>query len=730
MSNPGGIRAWLLAAGLVATCLLGASRTDAGGGPENLALVVNARSWASKTIANYYVQLRGIPRRNVIYLDWDGRLLEGTSIEVFRQKILIPLLNALEAQGIADQIDYVVYSADFPTHIGIRDDLGGQQVPQQLAPMASINGLTFYYQLVLLKNPGYLNIGGDRYSNLYFRRRDSATGQFPSQGFRRWYGWNTDGSLNEAGGISFLLSTVLAVTTGRGNSVSEVRAYLRSSRAADGTHPKGTIYYMDNSDPRSAERKSGRGFPGAPGFADAVEALEKLGVAGTIAPGVYPQRKSDVQGLMMGSEKFDWAKSQSRIQPGAICENLTSFGGVFDDVANQTPLTEFLRYGAAGSSGTVVEPFLILQKFPSPFLQVHYARGCSLAESFYQSVAGPYQLLIVGDALCQPWANIPQVTVAGIGPSSKATGTLVFKPAARVPGDGAVHRFTLYVDGRAQSTCLPGESLSLDTKRFCDGYHDLSVVCTEKSAIETQGRWMGSVLIDNGGNSCKLVATPAGKTITSGEPLKLAVEAPGAAKIAIVHNSREVGTVDGPAGSIDLDTAELGFGPVRFWAIALADDPMRELATSAPLEVNLRPKSPLAPSPTPTTGLKPGILLTHGSGGGKQSISDTSKPDWLQQAGVKPQEEYALTGYVQVPQEDVYQFQIAHLGTAAIRVNNSLVYQGNDPTSWPPHYVPVALKPGQHRVEIQGKAASAPRLELRFGGPGAWRAGAKNFQHE
>ena len=53
-------------------------------------------------------------------------------------------------------------------------------------------------------------------------------------------------------------------------------------------------------------------------------------------------------------------------------------------------------------------------KFPLPSIQLHYVRGCSLAEAFYQSVSGPYQLLIVGDPLCQPWAVIPKITVAGV----------------------------------------------------------------------------------------------------------------------------------------------------------------------------------------------------------------------------------------------------------------------------------------------------------------------------
>jgi len=57
--------------------------------------------------------------------------------------------------------------------------------------------------------------------------------------------------------------------------------------------------------------------------------------------------------------------------------------------AGQTPLTEFLRFGAAGASGTVTEPYAIPAKFPDPFVHVHYVAGCCLAESFYQSITGP-----------------------------------------------------------------------------------------------------------------------------------------------------------------------------------------------------------------------------------------------------------------------------------------------------------------------------------------------------
>jgi len=71
--------------------------------------------------------------------------------------------------------------------------------------------------------------------------------------------------------------------------------------------------------------------------------------------------------------------------PGAIAESLTSYGGHFDH-GGQTKLTEFLRHGAAGSSGAVQEPWSIQAKFPVPLLHAYYADGCSLAEAFYQSI--------------------------------------------------------------------------------------------------------------------------------------------------------------------------------------------------------------------------------------------------------------------------------------------------------------------------------------------------------
>ena len=79
-----------------------------GGGPENLAIVVNADSWASKTIANEYVHLRGVPSYNLVYLS-DLPSFERMDVDSFREKILLPVMNSLYRRGVLDHIDCVAY---------------------------------------------------------------------------------------------------------------------------------------------------------------------------------------------------------------------------------------------------------------------------------------------------------------------------------------------------------------------------------------------------------------------------------------------------------------------------------------------------------------------------------------------------------------------------------------------------------------------------------------------
>src|SRR5205823_5240399 len=67
--------------------------------------------------------------------------------------------------------------------------------------------------------------------------------------------------------------------------------------------------------------------------------------------------------------------------PGSMADNLTSYGGLlFTDNSSQLNLLSFLKAGAAGSYGTVDEPYAYLEKFPSPLNYFYQGRGFSLAE--------------------------------------------------------------------------------------------------------------------------------------------------------------------------------------------------------------------------------------------------------------------------------------------------------------------------------------------------------------
>jgi len=468
----------------------------AGGGPENVFVVVNPRSWASQTIANHYCSLRRIPPGNVVYVDWD-QSVTATDVETFRKKILGPVVEAINRRKIAHQIDYIVYSSDYPYAINVAGDLSGK--PKNA--VGSITGLTYLWGFVMAKRPDYAAMNCNLYMRTPLAPRGSVLATRPTHGFRSRYRWSREGQIVPNDGVRYALSTMLGYTSGRGNSVGEVLNYLQRSVLADGTHPKGTIYFVKNSNVRSSTRHEA--------FPEAVRLLEKLGVAAEVVDGTVPRNRKDVQGAVIGTASFSWGSSGSTIRPGAICEHLTSYGGILRAGAGQTPLTELLRHGAAGASGTVVEPLAIQHKFPHPMMHVHYARGCSLAEAFYQSIFGPYQLLIVGDPLCRPWAKIPIVSVEGLTPGQTVKGKIAVKPSARTAPSAKIDRFELFLDGTLKGAWRPTERFNLNTEGLREGYHDLRIVAVEDSPIETQGRMLIPITVNNRGRTIRAQTRPA-----------------------------------------------------------------------------------------------------------------------------------------------------------------------------------------------------------------------------
>lgn len=555
-----------------------ARTATAGGGPENVLLVVNANSDSSKTIANHYIQLRKLPATNVVYIDWKAGI-ERISVNTFSTRLLSPLLKTIEQRGLSNQIDYIVYSSDFPWRISLQAYFPDDKTLRGRG-FASLTGATYLWQYVRAKSPLIVSLNTNWYvpaSEVDNRVTCQKLGNIESRGFHFRTAWAPDGTpaKDSDQGQRYFLSTMLGVTSGRGNTVQEVISYLERAAFADGHRPRGTVYFMKNGNIRSKTRHEC--------FDEVAAQLIRLGVPARVLPGKIPRGAHDIVGLMVGAADFDFAAANDTILPGAICEHLTSTGGALNSDAGQTPLSVFLRNGAAGASGTVAEPFAIQAKFPLPSLHLHYARGCSLAESFYQAVTCPYQLLIVGDPLCQPWASFPQVSVEGVQPGQEVRDTLAITPTGADVLGRKVALFEIYVDGRLVARSKPGNTLSLDSTQLLDGYHELRVVGVAGDAIETQGRTIVPFRVNNHGRSVEL-SLAAADGASGGIAVRLFVRQPEASQIFVMQNSRRVGQVDGPEGEVQISNELLGRGAVAFQAISAGET----AAVSAPVWVEVR----------------------------------------------------------------------------------------------------------------------------------------------
>ena len=402
--------------------------------------------------------------------------------------------------------------------------------------------------------------------------------ELTSQSFQGQNVWSYNGSVNSTSdqGRRYLLSTMLSVTRNKGISEKQTLDYLRTSIGADGTLPRGTFYFTRTNDIRTKTR--------LPNFKSTMTELKQLGYPSEIFVGRLPKNRRDVLGLMIGTPKFDWRSSGSRILPGAICDNLTSFGGWLKPSVGQTKLSEFLKNGAAGSSGTVREPFALQMKFPHPRLHVHYVRGCTLAESFYQSIRGPFQLLIVGDALCRPFAKAPKIEITGPFTSGDAlSGNVeVLADASKSPVE--IKHTEIFVNGRRMAVVdnFGEKPFNVDTTTLPDGYHEFRFVPVSTGSVAVKGHTIVPIIVNNRGRTVDLKFS--GKKIPINGAANLQFDAPEADEVKLLHNSRTLASSKKSKGQFNIRAFELGRGTVTVQAVAKYGE---EVVGSVPVEITV-----------------------------------------------------------------------------------------------------------------------------------------------
>lgn len=748
---------------LLVLSLLAAAAT-AGGGPETTLVVVNAASPVSRRVANEYAKLRDIPPSHLFHLEGVPSL-GVVPLDFFLERMWKPIRAYMEAQGIADRIELVEWSADFPYAVDFSKRLGGSG-NQGTGRHASLTGLVYLMRLVederVFWNAGqpvngYFGLGTGRrgptrrMSEVEFKLLNRAERALSRKGYAdaaeayrellktydqvdtHWYnyacalarsghpdeamdalrksvehGWKRAGdtirdpdlaSLRDrpdfkrlvegiaqirtnparafARSDGHLLSVQLAYTGRWGNSLPEVLAYLRASAKSDGTHPDGTVYICKNKNVRSVARE--------PFFAGALARLAELGRKAELLDNtVIPQGKTDVIGAVVGTAGFSWAKSKSKFVPGAIAEHLTSFGAHFG-TPGQTKITEFLRYGAAGSSGTVQEPLALWQKFPVPFIHAYYAEGLCLAEAFYYGVFNPYQLMVAGDGLARPFATFTKVRAKA--PHAPWKGTITIETDAD----------ELWVDGRRM------DSFTLDTSKLADGHHDVRVVSISDDAIRTRSYAKLDGVVDNHGRKVRVDVRKH----------EVRVAAPGAKECTLREGSRVVARA--ADGKLPLD----GLVPGPVTLIPEVAYPDGSTYRGAPVELDV-------PAPAPAKAVDanrpvlPGLRGRWVDAAGKEhrvvvtGLGDArGGPRLLEQLPAKGVAELTLTGFFDVKDAGLYELTLSGAGEVAVGV-------GDEPG--PPEsldaqvYRLVACAAGRQPLALTLKPKGRPNLEVLLGG--------------
>lgn len=454
-------------------------------GPHEVLVLANKDSLNSINIARKFISVHGVPDENMVFLDM-GELIPGTfeiTESEFTDMIWKPAVKVMRERALDDHILAWVYSSGFPVRIKTLPPLSIQGVTFLRNNKAAISECTTKLKqlsdLYDLKAP---NVEIDQYlylSPLFSDPVNPKAEGYSSQtldSFKLWLGETMP-----------LPSMMLGYVGPGGNSTEEVIACLeRSVNPSD----KGEVYFIVSDDIRSNCREWQ--FPAVK------KELAELDVRANIT-GIFPGNADNIIGLMTGSASVDPGKDNVYL-PGCMAEHLTSAAAQFG-TQGQTKLSAWISAGASASAGAVTEPYSLWPKFPHARFYVHYASGCTMIESFYQSTRSPMQILFVGDPLVAPRSPDASVEILGLD-NENVSG--VIRVSAQIHTESGLHfgKFLFLLDGRIigqtnSSGLGKSKVLEIDTSSVKDGAHAVRIAACSSGFLRHQYFAEKKIVVDN-----------------------------------------------------------------------------------------------------------------------------------------------------------------------------------------------------------------------------------------
>jgi MYXO-CTERM domain-containing protein len=407
--------------------LLAARAASAYAGPDSVAVLANADVPESVALAKKYMAARSVPAKYLCALSMPVK--DDLTLAEYQAKVDGPFEACLKSAGIDGRIEAVVVMRGVPLRVAIPVQSGTQNVAlaAALGAWRSADGTG----AVLGQAPGAtVDCGGTpclgaKWANPY----KSVTGPI------------TPAMTVTANGVTW---KPLLVTMLHGRSYADAERLITSAVDAEkaGGAP-GTFVLMDGADP--ARGALDGEFPTvlsqlkAAGFTDAQEVPFASAWAGP----------PTIAAFFVGTASLGTTIESNTYAPGALVDNLTSFGAVPQNFAasgeSQVSIARWVAKGVGGVHGTVDEP--LNNCFPSRRLIVDYVSGAPLAEAYLRRMPFAYwRNLVLGDPMLAPYAKRPVVTLTGVPTGAATSAVKVTATAVDKAGTG-IETLRLYADG-------------------------------------------------------------------------------------------------------------------------------------------------------------------------------------------------------------------------------------------------------------------------------------------